>query len=50
MNGNKSWQTFCYDVPNINGNNPVVSREEFDALVAKVNSLTNKSAEVTENA
>lgn len=39
MYGKKSWVTFTFNVPT-SAPNSVVSREEFDALVAKVNSLT----------
>lgn len=41
INGNKSWQTFPYSVPNANVNAPV-NRAEFDALAAKLAELEAK--------
>lgn len=41
VNGNKSWQTFPYTVPNTAVNN-TVNRAEFDALAAKLAELETK--------
>ena len=37
-NGNKTWQTFTYNVPN-STDNPQVIRNDFDALAARVKAL-----------
>ena len=43
INGNKSWQTFSYTMPiNNTVNAPAVTREEYDALVARVSALEPK--------
>lgn len=48
VNGNKTWQTFTYNV--MGSSEPsVISREEFDKLVARVNALDVKSPEVVNN-
>lgn len=52
VNGNKTWQTFVYNIPNSTENMPV-TRGDFDTLVAKVTAIENKIAtekELTEDA
>ncbi len=49
VNGNKSWQTFVYTVQGTKETQQI-SREEFDALAAKVSALESKPKEVIENA
>jgi hypothetical protein len=50
-NGNKSWQTFNY---NLAGPAPVdtgvVTKEMYDALIARISALEEKHKEVSENA
>lgn len=41
VNGNKSWQTFTYSVPNAVENTPI-SKAEFDALVSRIAVLEGK--------
>ena len=41
VNGNKSWQTFTYNVPNAVENAPI-SKAEFDALVSRIATLEGK--------
>lgn len=48
MNGNKTWQVFTYSTPNINANLPVM-RADYDALVARLDSLEAKFKEVGTN-
>ena len=47
INGNKSWQTFVYNMPNAAENAPV-SRADFDALIARVTVLEGKNTSKTE--
>ena len=47
INGNKSWQTFIYNMPNAVENAPV-SRADFDALIARVTVLEGKNTSETE--
>ena len=35
INGNKTWQTFTYSMPD-SGNNTSVSRNEFDSLMTRI--------------
>lgn len=41
INGNKSWQTFSYNVPNI-VENVSISKADFDALAARIAALENR--------
>lgn len=48
MNGNKTWQVFAYSTPNVNANLPVM-RADYDALVARLDTLEAKLKEVGTN-
>lgn len=41
VNGNKSWQTFAYNVPNT-VENASISKADFDALTARIAALEGK--------
>ena len=45
MNGNKTWQTFVYSVPNPNVNVPV-NRADFDNIVSRLEAIESKFKEV----
>lgn len=47
VNGNKTWQTFVYNMPSTAENAPV-SRADFDALIARVAVLEGKNTSETE--
>ena len=45
VNGNKTWQVFTYNVPNTSANIPVM-KSDYDALVARLETVENKLKEV----
>ncbi len=48
MNGNKSWQTFIYMIPNAEEQR-YISKTDFDTLVARIEALERKGMEVVNN-
>jgi hypothetical protein len=45
VNGNKTWQVFTYNVPNVSANIPVM-KSDYDALVVRLEAIENKLKEV----